>query len=441
MQVTKISDNYEYWYFDNQEEYFLNIEKLLNLGYQFSDRVNICVELKKENHFILLSILKVEKITSDIKLELAKFNVEYKLVKPNYKRSMLNIISSIRNYFGYHANYETDQHIDEILSSKSYKNIVIMLLDGLGENILEYNAKPDSFLKKYHSYTNTSIYPSTTAASTTATKNGLAPIVTGWLGWENYFHEIKRNIVLFTGRNYVTNEETGFNPYKVIPYQFFFADMDVNGQIIEPDFNEVNYKFKDVLKKSLKNFKKEVNNIQYVYFTQPDTIMHEYGSYSKQALDIIAEIDQELVSYVNNLPEDTLLIISADHGHTNVLPIELWACETINKRLKRRPSNDSRCISFSVKYEYKKDFMKIFNSLFGYAYQIYPTAELIADEYFGLKTDVINERSKDFLGDFIAIGINNYYFNYRAKDDAVFKSHHAGITADEMLVPVVIYGK
>ena len=82
-----------------------------------------------------------------------------------------------------------------------------------------------------------------------------------------------------------------------------------------------------------------------------------------------------------------------------------------------------------------------FQALFGYAYDIYPTQELIDQEFFGRKQDIPSPRVKDFLADFVAIGTKNYYFNYKGEDNMVFKSHHAGITADEMLVPVIIFRK
>ncbi|UKI50367.1 MAG: hypothetical protein L6U99_02720 [Clostridium sp.] len=37
-----------------------------------------------------------------------------------------------------------------------------------------------------------SIYPSTTAAATTAAISGLAPLESGWTGWQNYVKEINQ---------------------------------------------------------------------------------------------------------------------------------------------------------------------------------------------------------------------------------------------------------
>ncbi len=439
MKRIKIKANYFYLYFSQQKAYFKKLERLLNEGYEITDSIHLCVELKKDNQKYLLSFIKVEDVNENIKDTLKNLDVSYKLVKPNYQVSMLNTLASIRNYFGQKSAYALDPNLVKYLNQK-YQNIIVMLLDGMGENILKNNLPEDSFLRSHHAYTNTAIYPSTTAAATTATKSGLSPIRTGWLGWENYFKEVNKNLILFSGVEYQTDKPTGFNTYKVLPYQPFYHDLNVVGKIIEPDFS-TEFTFKQTLKKSLDNLEKDQINVQYVYHTEPDGLMHIYGAYSDEAIKALEAIDEDLKEYVAKLPENTLLIISADHGHTNVKPINLYECNLINKMLKRPPSNDSRCLTFCVKDEYKQVFPQIFNSLFGYAYQIYPTQELLNQGFFGLENETPHSRVADFLADYVAVGINEYYFNYKGKNNHIFKSHHAGITADEMLVPVIIYRK
>lgn len=437
MVKTIITESYKYLYFESQEEFFNVLEDMLNDGYVITDTVFLAIELEKDNIKYLLSYLYIEEINSNIKDSIRALNKEYKLVKPNMHKCMLNIISSIRKKVGLLPLYQTDKIIDEYLE-EDYNNIIVMLLDGMGENILQNNAPAEGFLNRHHIYTNTAVYPSTTAASTTATVSGLSPIRTAWLGWENYFREYNRNLILFTGNNYVNDEPTGLNINKILPYNNFVSDLE----IIQPDFSIINYPFKTILKRSLELLKApKKRHIQYVYYHEPDGLMHEFGAYSDSASKILTKMDEELEFYASSLPEKTLLLISADHGHTDVLPIDFYACKTINKMLTHRPSNDSRCITFSVKEEYKTCFMDIFNKLFGSVYQIYKTEYLIENEFFGLKDEPIPARSRDFLGDFVAVGISNYYFNYKKKGNQIFKSHHAGITADEMLVPVIIYRK
>ncbi|MDE6656529.1 MAG: alkaline phosphatase family protein, partial [Anaeroplasmataceae bacterium] len=170
-------------------------------------------------------------------------------------------------------------------------------------------------------------------------------------------------------------------------------------------------------------------------------LMHEFGTCDNKVVEEINEIDITLEWYAKKLPKDTLLIISADHGHTNIKNIDFYACTPLLKMLNRRPSNDSRCITFSVKEEYRSIFPKRFKELFGYAYDIMPSSEAMHQEFFGKKEEIPHTRVYDFLADFVAVAKNEYCFNYKGEDEFAFKSHHAGITADEMLVPVIVFRK
>lgn len=441
MKKTSITENFEYCYFAEQKDFFDTVDQMLEEGYEITDTIHLCVELTKGEHKVILSYILIEPIDENIKETIRQYEKEYKLVYPNFDHCILNTIASIRKQYNGKPYYALDAHMEEIFKEKVYKNVIVMLLDGLGENVLENNLEKDSFLKTHHLYTNTAIYPSTTAASTTATLSGLSPLRTGWTGWANYFKEIRRNIVLFTGVDYFTDEPTGFSGYDALPYEPFFADLKVHGTIHQPNFSKHTYQFKKILKHSLKAIKKKKQNVQYVYYTQPDGLMHEFGTYDACVVEMLKRIDLDLEWYSKKLPKDTLLIISADHGHTNVKPIDIYLCKTIQKMLNRAPANDSRCITFSVKKEYRKEFPILFKALFGYAYDILPSSEAMRLEYFGKKDEQAHTRVYDFLADYVAVAKNEYYFNYKGADNMLFKSHHAGITTDEMLVPVIVYRK
>lgn len=54
---------------------------------------------------------------------------------PDYNHSILNLITSILKYYKVSTQYNTLEKIDQFLE-KQYKNIVLVILDGMGENIL-----------------------------------------------------------------------------------------------------------------------------------------------------------------------------------------------------------------------------------------------------------------------------------------------------------------
>ena len=74
-------------------------------------------------------------------------------------------------------------------------------------------------------------------------------------------------------------------------------------------------------------------------------------------------------------------------------------------------------------------------------FKLFKTKDAIDMGFFGLKDDIRHERIDDFLADYIAVAINDRYFNYKGIPDFIFKSHHAGITKDEMSVPLIVIRK
>ena len=222
----------------------------------------------------------------------------------------------------------------------------------------------------------------------------------------------------------------------------FYADMEgINGYSVEPDFSKKNRTFDDILNQSLVYALKDEKQVQYVYYDEPDHSMHEFGAYDDRIKKMCKEIDKKIEAYAKKLTDDTLLVITADHGHRDVLPLHIYDIKVLNGLLERRPSNDARCITFKVKKGMEERFEFIFNSLFKDYFKLMKTEEAIKKGFFGLNGDPRSVRIDDFLADYVAPAINNRYFNYKGVPDFIFKSHHAGITKDEMSVPLIIIRK
>ena len=65
---------------------------------------------------------------------------------PNYDRSILSIASSVLNHFGVKdCQHKTLPEFDKLLE-KDYKNIIVMLFDGLGTSTLKYHLEENDFL-------------------------------------------------------------------------------------------------------------------------------------------------------------------------------------------------------------------------------------------------------------------------------------------------------
>ena len=139
---------------------------------------------------------------------------------PDYQNNcILGIPNSILRHYGATPHHNTLPVLDERLK-KGYKNIVLLVLDGMGMAALKKHA-PDGFLIKNCVMQLSSVYPCTTTSALTTYETGLTPLEHGWLGWAMYFKEIDKSVELFTGKQSATHryrsnivwDNNGFETY------------------------------------------------------------------------------------------------------------------------------------------------------------------------------------------------------------------------------------
>ena len=112
------------------------------------------------------------------------------IVLPDYNHCILNLITSILKYYNVETNHTSLKNLDEKLKNK-YKNVVFIILDGMGEHILN-NLSPEGYFCSKKVDCITSVYPSTTTAALTTYYAGKPPYETGWIAWSQYFKEYGR---------------------------------------------------------------------------------------------------------------------------------------------------------------------------------------------------------------------------------------------------------
>lgn len=407
----------------SSKSFFEVLNNYLKNGFIIIDSPFLCLKLKKDEEIVILNFNNLS----------AK---ECTVLCPSFNNTQMNLVAGIIKNYGGISNLEIDNKIFD----KKYKNTIILLLDGMGMNILENFNKlyPNNFLSKNFYKKVNSIYPSTTAASTTSIKTCKVPLETGWTGWNNWIREIDRNVILFNGDDYYSSDKGFINGFNIMPYKYYFSNLNVLGGIVEPEFKNKDYTFKDTLDRSLKNISNGIVT-QYVYDETPDKELHVFGTNCEDIYKKLYNYSCQIEEFYNKLPLDTLLIITADHGHIDTIDFNLFDDFILNGMLERKPSNDTRCLTFKVKKEYMERFSRYFNSVYGKIYKLIDSKEAIRLGYFG-QTDNISNRIDDFLADYVALATSNIYLCTTEKALGK-KSNHAGITKEEMEVPVFILRK
>lgn len=359
--------------------------------------------------------------------------------KTNYKNSLVNFTSSIMKNYSLKSEYESHALIDYILSKK-YKHIAVILLDGLGSRVIDDNLSNGSILKTHQIITLNSVFPPTTVAATTSLTTGKAPIESGWLGWHLYLGEGDPSVLLFKNEEY--HSHYPFTKYKVedkIPQNHFFNNIKkATSYTIYPSFVDGGcLTFKEAVDRLQVILNKDEPNFTYLYWDNPDYVMHEYGTTSQVVRTTLMDIENQITSLYENIPDDTVIFITADHGMINVEPIEVNENDEFIHLMSKPFAGEGRFAQFYVDEENQEQFRKLFNELYGKDFLLYSKEEFLNSKLAGLYNP--HNITKWALGDFVAIGITNKFFcDEIGENDMVFKAHHAGLTKEEMEVPLIL---
>ena len=369
------------------------------------------------------------------------------LLFPDYQNSILNIPCTLLKHFGLRAPHGTLAVLEQELAAHHYQNIVLMVFDGMGMAVLEKNLPPESFLRRHIRQEITSVFPPTTAAAITAIQSGLSPVESGWLGWNAWFEEFGRPLVLFTNKDFYTQEPVD--------------GADVRGKILKtPHINEMLQSKLDTRDVSnLNNFcgtAHKVENLEqwfaeietlcqspkhkFIYgsWNNPDSEMHKNGVESPAAKEILSVVNRYTEQLADKL-KNTLLIITADHGMTDVESLYLDDYPELEACLEHAPTLEPRFCSFKLKPGCKSQFQKLFEQVFGEDFLLMSKEEVLERKLTGCGSP--HPRAAEFMGDILAIAVGNKILQYRMKgvpQPKSFAAHHAGLTADEMRVPLVL---
>lgn len=375
---------------------------------------------------------------------------ENQFVWPDFNHSIVNLAATLEQFLGKKPKHAVLPKLAEKLKS-DYKNVVYLVIDAMGAKILEKNLPTNSFFRQHQIDTVTSVFPSTTTAATTSLISAMTPAEHGWFAWAVDFNgEV---IELFRNRNYYTREfiaDPDFAQHQ-LPYQNFFDDvhndraiytclLDIVSNIHSP--HEIKFHTLGQMFRRLKQVCRQPDKkFVYSYFSDLDHFMHTYGTTARRSRNLLRKIERK-VARLAKRNSDTLFVITADHGQVDVNGF-VYFCDDaeLQSCLAHPISLDPRGACFKLKPGKDRAFRAAFQK-YEPDFALFPSQELIQKGVFG--DFKLHPEYQQYLGDYIAIGKNTAKMAVFVKRDQYRQGHklyrgiHTGLTADEMMVPVIV---
>jgi hypothetical protein len=149
------------------------------------------------------------------------------------------------------------------------------------------------------------VYPSVTTSSSASLLTGALPTKTKVYGHGYRTTELTTLFDLAV--------ENGLSVHAVegnsLPFNLRNTEITLSG-----DRDQNGYSDDNVYINTLEVIETGLPNLLYIHFHEIDDMGHSYGPYSTEYLDAMIRVDGYLEGIVQALPENTLIVITADHG-------------------------------------------------------------------------------------------------------------------------------
>ncbi len=341
-----------------------------------------------------------------------------------------------------------------------HDHVVFVLIDGLGHALLRHlNAATGAgFLAAHEAQALEAVFPSTTAAVLTSMATGTHPSQHGVPGWWTYFAELGVAaetlpfVERFTKRPML---ELGASVAEAFAEPSLMPRFRHRPLVVTRDYiagstystwwaggcDSVAYdRFADGVDRVLARVATaDAPTYTYLYLNQLDGICHQRGIDHVDTNATFAAIDHELERLHAGLAGRARLIATADHGHVNAADDCVLAHDhPLIAHLVAPPSGEARTPVFHVRPGHTDDFRALFADELGEWFALLSIDDV--DDLRLLGPGPLTARARRRFGDFLGVAVHPHTVTYVPAGAAVHRNRgvHAGLTSDEMLVPLIL---
>ncbi|HEY4871510.1 MAG TPA: alkaline phosphatase family protein [Candidatus Dormibacteraeota bacterium] len=347
------------------------------------------------------------------------------------------------------------------LAIEPVSRVCLLLVDGLGWELLRENRKSAPFLTSIASDPLTAGFPATTAASLSSLATSLPPGEHGLVGYTMALPGYDRAFNTLTwslyglGPRVDLREEVvpeAFQPVPTLPERAAAAGVPIH--YLGPAFHQASGLSRAISRGQRFHTAVSLEAIQqaalrrldarpamvYGYHPRLDAAGHVEGVASQAWRDELIEVDRAVRILAEQLPGDTVLVVTGDHGMVDLRPNErldladhpdlaagvtLMAGEARARYLRTAPGAAG-------------DVVSAWRSILGDRMWLWTRDEAIATGIFGPR---VSDQARERIGDVVAAAYGRVGIVQRDVDPAQARlnGHHGSLTPAEQIVPLLVY--
>jgi hypothetical protein len=209
------------------------------------------------------------------------------------------------------------------------KSVVLLVIDGLGANEVESRPGILREIAAMHGSRITTVVPSTTSAALTSISTGLAPAQHGILGYRMLVDGEVLNVL-----RWQSESRHPPDPFTVQRHDAFLgrpAPVVTRVEFRDTGFSQahlrgatfVGWKTVATLVEHCRRLVLAGERFVYAYYPGVDEVAHAYGLHDGFYERELASADALVSGLLDALPEETALLVTADHGQVHLEP-ESW---------------------------------------------------------------------------------------------------------------------
>ena len=384
------------------------------------------------------------------------------MIFPDYEGgSLVNLMRSLGDACGTTTPLPyAPLHDAKVSLRDTARNIVLLVIDGLGYNYLQRHGA-GGHLHEHLCTQLTSVFPSTTASAVTTLLSGLAPQQHALTGWHMYFSELDAIAAVLPLRprgagafdappGTLSRRLFGHAPFSDrIPRRSVFISPQA---IAHSEFNLYHssraavrgYKTLAELFDQTRAAIRESGEPSYIYayYAELDALAHLHGVGSTQVATQFAALDEAFGAFLAAIAgSDSIVLACADHGFIDSPPerqIDLAQHPDLAATLARPLCGERRVAYCYVRPGQAARFEDYVAENFGHCLDAFPSWTLIEQGWFG--PGEADPRLASRIGDYVLVMREDWTLLDWMEGE---KRHrqlgvHAGVSADEMLVPLVV---